>query len=731
MLGLENVEFGFKRKLRVVRQTEATECALACLVMIVGVFGYRTDLAILRRRFPSSLRGTTVANIMGIADALDLASRPVKVDIGGLNKLRRPSILHWEMKHFVVLDSVSATGAVIHDPALGRRQLTHAQIAKAFTGIAIEFWPKPEFRAKRERRPITLRRLLGRVSGLYSALGYVLLMSLALEGFSVLSPLYLQWVVDNVLVSADRDLLTTLTMGFSLLLILQAAIGLGRSWLTMEISTRVGVQGRSNVFAHMLRLPVDYFEKRHLGDLASRFRSVEQIQNQLTASFLEAIVDGVMAAVTLIVMSIYSRKLALIAAASTFLYALIRWAWFRALFEATGSQVIQSAKQEGHFLESMRGIRAIKLFQREDQRRQSWLSIFVEQTNANLYTQRLQIGFNFAHTVLVGAEVIVVVWLAARMVLDGAFTAGAIMAFSSYNNQFTTRISGLIDKLFQFRLLGLYSDRVGDIVMSEPEKAMGEQSLGGGANSKELTASIELVGVRFRYSPDDPEVLKGINCVIGEGEAVAITGPSGGGKSTLIGLMMGVRAPTAGDVLIGGVSLRAIGPQNLRAMVGTVLQDDMLFSGTIADNIAFFDSQADREWMEECARRAAIHGDIVAMPMGYNSLIGDMGAVLSGGQRQRILLARAFYKRSQILILDEATSHLDAACEQLINDSIARMKLTRIVVAHRPSTIAAMQRCLTVVDGHIVADVDLGVENRSDGVSAFLDVPAGLSANLA
>jgi ATP-binding cassette, subfamily B, bacterial CvaB/MchF/RaxB len=702
---LDELRFRFGARLGVVLQTEATECALACLTMILGYHGSRTDLTTLRSRFPISLKGTRLNTLMQVADAMGLASRPLKLELEELGNLKLPCILHWEFKHFVVLRSVSAREIVIHDPASGRRVLALAEASKCFTGVALELWPKANFRPQRQRPAPSLRNLVGRITGLYSALAQVLSLSLALEIFTVLSPLFLQWVVDDVIVAADHDLLTTLTWGFSLLLLMQAAAGAARSWMVMYISTRLNLQGRSNVLTHMLRLRVEYFEKRHLGDLVSRFRSVDQIQNTLTGAFLEALVDGVMSVVTLIVMYVYDVILGLIATAAIALYALVRWLWYRALFEATGSQVVLSAKQETHFLESMRGIRAIKLFQRENERRSSWLSIFVDQTNASIYVQRLQIVFNLAQTVLTGAERIVIICMGARMVLAGGFSVGALMAFTQYNMQFSSRISSLIDKLFQFRLLGLYSERLADITLSEPES----RGAGGGVMAPEATTvpdpTIELVDVSFRYGPDDPAVLRGVSFQVAAGESVAITGPSGCGKSTLISVIMGMRPPTSGEVRIGGTSIKSLGPDILRGMVGTVLQDDLLFTGTLADNISFFDPQADRAWIEECARLAVIHEDIVSMPMGYNSLVGDMGMILSGGQRQRVLLARAFYKRPKVLILDEATSHLDLECERLINESLKSMRLTRLVVAHRPTTIAAMQRCITLIDGRLAGDL--------------------------
>jgi ATP-binding cassette subfamily B protein RaxB len=211
--------------------------------------------------------------------------------------------------------------------------------------------------------------------------------------------------------------------------------------------------------------------------------------------------------------------------------------------------------------------------------------------------------------------------------------------------------------------------------------------------------------VRFRYADGDPEVLRGVNLRIEPGESVAIVGPSGCGKTTLLKLMLGIHAPTGGEVSVGGVPLARLGLRAWRDLVGVVMQDEPLFSGSIADNIAFFEPAPDRAWMEQCARVAAIHDEVQAMPMGYHTLIGDMGTALSGGQKQRILLARALYKRPRILLLDEATSSLDVERERVVNQAIKQLALTRVIVAHRPETIASAGRVIALSEGRVAQDL--------------------------
>jgi ATP-binding cassette subfamily B protein RaxB len=705
---IDELWLGTGDNLPLLLQTEAAECGLACLGMVAGFHGYRVDLAALRREFPVSLKGATLANLVHIASSLKMASRPLKLDLEDVRHLKLPCILHWNLNHFVVLKKCGAGSLTILDPACGLRKVPLAQASQAFTGVALELWPDPGFVPQEQKQTVKLRSLMGQVTGLRRSFMQVLLLALALEVFTLVGPLFLQWVIDNVIVSADRDLLLTLALGFGLLLLIQQAVTAARSWVLMYLSTTLKVQWQANVLSHLIRLPVQYFEKRHLGDVLSRFGAIDAIQKTLTTSFLEAIIDGVMTSITFMMMFVYSPALAWISLAAITLYVLGRWARYRPLRAATEEQAVHAAKQQSHFLETVRGVKAIKLFQRQDERRSSWLTLVVNQVNADLRTQKLQLLNKTLNGMLFGVENILVIWLGASQVLDGNFTIGVLIAFMAYKGQFGTRVTALIDKYFDVKMLQLQGERLADIVMTEPETT----GLPAGAASEAPDPTIELCGLRYRYGEQEPYVLDGVDLKVGAGESVAIVGPSGCGKSTLINLMLGVLQPTEGKVIVGGVRLEHLGVDTLRRMVGTVMQDDVLFAGSIADNISFFDPHFDQHWIEECARMAAIHPDIMAMPMRYNSLVGNMGTVLSGGQKQRILLARALYKRPKILFLDEATSHLDIDCEYRVNSAVKGLHITRVIVAHRPETIAMAGRVVCLADGKCMEGDISGMPNH-------------------
>ncbi|KWB71370.1 ABC transporter [Burkholderia ubonensis] len=699
---LDRLSFGIGSKLPMLLQTEATECGLACLAMIASYHGHHVDLATLRARFSVSLKGTGLARVIEIAQRLDLGTRALTLDLDQLGQLRVPCILHWNFNHFVVLKEVNGKSAVIYDPAQGIRKLPLDMLSRSFTGVALELWPTNSFEPREAAPPIKLRQLLGPVSGVSRSLGQVLVLALVLEVFALVQPFFMQWVIDEVIVSADRDLLTVLALGFGLLLLMQQVTSVIRTWALMYFGTTLNVQWRANVFSHLLSLPVRYFERRHLGDVVSRFGSIDAIQQTLTTSFLSAVIDGLMTIVTLAMMFIYSRMLGCIALATMALYALLRWFWYRPLRHATEEQIVRAAKQQSHFLEIIRGVKTIKLFNRQHERRASWLSLLVEQVNAGLHIQKLQLLYQQLNGLLFGIEGILIIWLGARMVMDGQFTVGVLMAFNAYKGQFDSRVGSLIDKVFEVKMLQLQGERLADIVFEQPEPDASLRHVPGEADDP--VASIEFDGVGFRYADGEPLVLDGVSLVIAPGESVALVGPSGCGKTTLVNVLLGVLEPTAGKVRIGSVDVDRLGLDRLRTLVGTVLQDDVLFAGSISDNISFFDPDADTQWIAECAQLAAVHDDIVAMPMGYNTLVGDMGTVLSGGQKQRVLLARALYKRPKILVLDEATSHLDLRREQQVNAAVSALRMTRVIVAHRPETIASADRIVMLNGGRIALD---------------------------
>ncbi len=681
-----------------VLQAEAAECGLACLAMVAGAHGLDIDLPTLRQRFSLSLKGVTLADMVRMADALQFNSRALRAEPDELAHVQLPCILHWDLNHFVVLVRLKGDEAEIHDPGRGLQRVKLSALSRHFSGVLLELQPAPGFKPAQARQQVRLRQLLGPVQGLKRSLAQIFALALALEVFVLLTPFFMQWVVDGAVVSADRDLVLTLGLGFGLLVLIQTATAAGRAWAVLALSSNLNLQWLVNVFAHLLRLPVAWFEKRHAGDIWSRFGAVQQIQRTLTTSFIEAVLDGALVLMTLVMMWLYSATLTAVALAAVLCYALLRWGFYRPLAIATEESLVFEARQTSHFLESLRGVQAIKLFNAQGDRQSRFASLVVETMNAQLAVRKLDLLFSVLHRLLFGLERVVVIWLGALLVMDQRLSLGMLFAFFAYKETFAARVSALVDKTVELKMLRLQGERLADIVLTAPEA-----DAGGAA--RDLGAGLEIRDLHFAYADGEPEVLRGVNLKIEAGESVAIVGPSGCGKTTLLKLMLGVHAPTSGEVLVGGVSLARTGLRHWRDHVGVVMQDEPLFSGSIVDNISFFSAHPDLAWAEECARVASVHDEIMAMPMGYHTLIGDMGAALSGGQKQRVLLARALYKRPKILFLDEATSSLDVERERAVNHAIRQLALTRVIVAHRPETIASAARVVALHEGRVAQDL--------------------------
>ncbi|GJJ05426.1 toxin transporter [Duganella rhizosphaerae] len=693
---IKELKFGWRKRLPIVVQTEASECALACLAMVACYFGYETDLAELRKRFAISLKGATLIQVAEIADQLGMVSRPLRVELEELPELQLPAILHWNLNHFVVLKSVGNAIACIHDPAVGELHLTLKQVSNQFTGVVLELSPGLAFQRKAPPPPLQLRALMGRVVGLKRGLLQLAGLAVVLELFSLVLPMITQWVTDDAITTGDRNLLAVLAWGMIAIGVSSALIGAARSWIGIYISTNFNLQWMSNVMGRLLKLPVEYFERRHLGDIVSRFGAVKAIEHSLTSATVEAMLDGILTCGTLVMMLLYSPVLAAVTVGVVLFYALLRWFRYDTERMAASGVIAKQAREQTYFLETIRGVRSIKMLNRENERRGAWLNLWVDAANAGLAIQKLALFFSTSWSLLSTVERTCVFWLGAIAVIDHRLSLGMLLAFLSYKEQFTARINNLIERYIEFRMLSISMERLSDIVLSTAEEPQRKHKT---AISDDLTLSFEQVS--FGYAEDETGILEKADLSVPMGQCLAIVGPSGCGKSTCMKLLLGILKPRAGKVKIGTLTLGQVGLRNYRNIIATVMQDDHLFAGSVCDNIALLDPRPDMEWIMECARTACIHDEIVEMAMGYHTLVGDMGTVLSGGQKQRILLARALYRRPKIIFLDEATSHLDIENEAKIGKAISAINITRILIAHRPQTIAIADRVVQLKDGKL------------------------------
>jgi ATP-binding cassette subfamily B protein RaxB len=677
----------FEPRVPVILQSEAPECGIACLAMVASFHGHRTDLSAMRLRLSPSLKGITLKHVAQIAETMGMSARGVQVPLASLAKLRLPAVLHWDMNHFVVLVKASGRKITVHDPARGKRVLTIDEASRHFTGVAMEFTPTAGFQHKDEREKIKSWQLLGVARGLKGTVLQILLLSFALEVFAIAMPFFLQLTVDRVLVGRDRDLLTVLGIAFCTLVVIQVAVAAVRAWVGVYLSTNINLKLLTNLFNHMLRLPLAWFEKRNIGDIVSKFRSVDAIQRTLSTTFVESVVDGVMVVLTVVVMAYYSLTLTAVVVGAALLYGIARWTFYYPQRYATDEQLGHEARSGTHFIETLRGMMAIKLNLREAERRSAYQNLVVDQTNAGVRVQNVGILQRASNALIFGLENVIVIWLAALLVMEGKFTVGMLYAFIGFKLLFLTRVINLIEKLNEFRMLDLHAERIADIALSDVEGS--KPALPGEASTASLTIEAKELG--FAYGPEG-FVFRHVSLTVAPGETVAIVGPSGCGKTTLIKVLLGLLPPTEGEVRVNGRSLADWDVGQYRSRIGAVMQDDQLFVGTIEDNISFFDSEHDPARVRECAKAAMIDQEIMAMPMGYNTIVGSLGMALSGGQKQRVLLARALYRKPKILFLDEAFDQLDFALERQVSTAVKNLSVALVIVSHRAETISATSR---------------------------------------
>jgi ATP-binding cassette subfamily B protein RaxB len=690
------------RRLPMVRQAEAAECGLACIAMVAGWYGLDTDLTTLRRRFPLSMRGATLEDLSTTAAAINLSARAVRCDPEDLGQLRLPCILHWEFNHFVVLSNVGSRYVTINDPAVGERRVVWRNLDSSFTGVAFELAPGADFRPKRDRQTVDVFKLIPLTPEVLKALAQGFLLSALLELFVVLTPFYMQLVVDEAIAKGDRDLLVGLSVAFALLYAFNGAATALRSFVFQYLGNTISFGMEARLFHHLIRLPLGYFQKRHVGDLLQRFRAMEPIKQMIVGGGISTVLDGTLAIFTLLLMLSYSAKLSAIVFGGFVFYAVLRVGTRRIARRFSADSMVAEAREQTRFLETLRAIQTIKTAGGEIVRESGWQNLYAAKLNAAIRVSSVQIWFQAMGGALNSVTDIVIIYLAASSAIDGLMTVGMLTAFIAYKKQFLDRMTSLLDQAIQFWLLNVQLTRVADIALASREPHLLSQS----NQNYIIDGRIELRNVDFRYAPRERDVVHGVNLEVQPGECVVIFGASGGGKSTLLKILAGLCEPTGGEVLFDGLNIEAFGLDVLRRQMGVVMQEDRLLAGSIAENIALFEPKIDMVRVRQCAEACLVHDEIMRFPMQYHSLVGDMGTSLSSGQKQRVMLARALYRKPNILILDEGTAHLDPKLESAIREMLRGLPMTRVVVAHSQAMASLGDRVL-VMEGGRLHDTEL------------------------
>lgn len=686
-----------KKNFPIILQSEASECGLACLCMILNYYNQKTTLPELRRKYSISMKGTSLKSIVNIADSVGMTPRPLRLETEYMKKLKTPCILHWDMNHFVVLTLVNSSGIEIVDPARGKRKVGHVEIDKSFSGVALELTPNARFEKKDYYEKLLLSDMWSNIIGLSSFLWQLGILAFAVQFLAILSPILNQLILDEAITKGDLNLLHMIAIGLILLYIFQAIISLFQSFVGLYLGTQLSLQMKTNLIKHALKLPVSWFEKRHIGDILSRFNSLEPIQKFITEVPVNLALHSIMAIVSLFMMTIYSRVLAFIVIITLAIPIIIRLIVFPFIKQKTDEGITLASRANTVFMETIRGVRSFKLFGKEQDRIIQWQNEQVNAINNSVTIEKYTI-YGVAGLALITNLQNVALWfLGANFVINGTMSLGMLIAFQTYAIQFSGAAKGIGGIFFQWKTIDLHLERLADIIHEDFEELTTKVN----QTSIAMEGRICARNISFRYASNEPFLLQNVNIEINPGEFVAIVGASGGGKTTFMKLLLGILPPSEGEIIVEGIGMVGFGLRNFRLQVSSVLQDDRLFQGTITDNVSFFDNDVDISGVEESLKQACVYDEILKMPMGLETLVGDLGTTLSGGQIQRVLIARALYRKPKILFLDEGTAHLDTETERNLTANLRDLKITRIAVAHREVAIEGADRIFKVENGKV------------------------------
>lgn len=670
-------KFFSKKTLTPIYQSENSECGLACLVMISNyLHSAKQTLRGARSLLGTMADGATFDDLTSISHRLGLLPKAVSLTEEEVEMLSLPAILHWNMNHFVVLEKISRTKFVIVDPVNGRMELTETQFYDQFTGVALELSRKENFviNDDMEKQKISVSDFFSSINGIKNALSKLILFSLITQVFAIGSPLYTQFTIDNIVQNGDTELLLVISIGIILIILLEQVILLFHNKLGLYISTTLEYQLSSSLLSHTLNLSSLWFKRRSVGDIMSKFGSLISIQAFITSTIIGLFIDFVSFIISMTIMLVYSPILTLTVILFLVFSHMIKLAIFPIQKNLENIGIIKSAKQESEFIESIRSFQTIKSLSLENIRFNRWINMYSETLNNSVKSSNIGFYEDFIFSIVSGIEYIVIIYICTDLISDGLFSIGMFFSFLAFKNRLVSSLNSIISIYYKKKILDIHLDRISDIALEKTDKNSG--------NKIEKIGSIELREVSLNvYNSDLLD--KNVSLEIKSGDKVVITGDSGSGKTTLMHIICGNIRSFSGDILIDGISVKSIDSVSYKKHISSVFQDDVLFSGSIIENITSFDNNPDYIHAKYCSELAVSHEFIEKLPMKYETLIGDLGTSLSSGQKQRVMLARALYQRPSILVLDEATSFMDNKLEEIVLSNIESLGITVVAVAHR------------------------------------------------
>lgn len=659
-----------------VRQAEADECGLAALTMVARGLGHDIDLAWARHRFPASRRRPDLASILAMARSLDLEARPVKAEIRDLSRLRLPAILHWELRHFVVLSRAGRRHVDICDPAAGRRRVSLEQLRHSFTGVAVEFARAPDFAAVRSGHRLRLGDLFHAFRGLSRYLLLILILLVATQLLALAVPVGTQLLVDEIVRGQDRQWLYSVAAGLGCVMLAALVLDTLRQHYSLFTGIRVSVDTASAMVRHVLGLPLPVLERRTIADTLSRIDSLQPIQKVLTETVLAALVQAVTFVLTLALMVFYSPLLAALSLAAVAGSTLVQAALMPRTRARNLDGMVAQAMARQSLLESLAAAASVHAFGLQGRRGEHWLKAFVQASNARADQGRLAIAASAARGFIGIADQLAFLATGVIGIGNKSLTLGVLFAFLTLRGRLAAAVAGLTAAGHELYLLRNHLDRVGDLLFETPLPRPAPSALRAVPDGR-----IACEELSYAWSGGTP-LIHGFDCAVEAGERVVLCGPSGIGKTTLLRLLALELEPGGGRIILDGWDAALWDRDWFRRHCGMVRQSDRLFTGSVADNISGFSPSPDPRRIRHAAELAVIWDDLLSLPMRLETPVADGGAGLSGGQLQRLLLARALYREPRLLFLDEATNQLDRQTERRVLANLAALGITIVSIAH-------------------------------------------------